>query len=155
MRSKPLWLTLPLLMLAALGIFAWTNPSYQKAFEAKWYYVTGDYENAYRLASEAYAMDRYNRMALTIVQQTRVARKYLAYIREGEDFLRRIEKMVDGGALGRADRARIAMMCEVMLDRYKTLSATPLTDEALVRRAAKVRDEFATLYRSLSKNSLR
>ncbi len=155
MRSKPLWLTLPLLMLAALGLFAWLNPSYRMAFEAKWFYLTGDYENAYRLAFEAYEMDRYNRMALTVVQQTKVARKYLSYVKEGEAFLRRIEKMVDGGALGRADRARIAMMCEVMLDRYKTLSATPLTDKALVGRAAKVREEFATLYRSLSKNSLR
>ena len=153
MRSETgSWLLYGLLLLVALlggmALFAWSNPSYEKAFEAKWYYFTGDYESAYRLAAEAYEMDPYNRVALTVMRQTEVARKYVAYIEEGEAFLRRIEELVEKGPLESADRTRIRMMCEIMLDRYETLSATPLTDENLVKRAAKVRSEFETLYRS-------
>jgi tetratricopeptide (TPR) repeat protein len=149
--SRIVYALLALLLLAGMAVFAWTNPSYQKAFEAKWYYFMGDYDEALRLAKEAYALDRYNRMALTVMTQTEVAERYLDYIREGTEFLRQIEAIADHPPISEADKIRIKMMCEVMIDRYETLTATPLTDEELIERATNLYRKFKTLYTSLFK----
>ena len=149
--SRIVYALLALLLLAGMAVFAWTNPSYQKAFEAKWYYFMGDYDEALRLAKEAYALDRYNRMALTVMTQTEVAERYLDYIREGTEFLRQIEAIADHPPISKADKIRIKMMCEVMIDRYETLTATPLTDEELIERATNLYRKFKTLYTSLFK----
>jgi len=149
--SRIVYALLALLLLAGMAVFAWTNPSYQKAFEAKWYYFMGDYDEALRLAKEAYALDRYNRMALTVMTQTEVAERYLDYIREGAEFLRQIEAIADHPPISEADKIRIKMMCEVMIDRYETLTATPLTDEELIERATNLYRKFKTLYTSLFK----
>ena len=93
MRSKVTYLLFAMLLLGGMALFAWTNPSYQKAFEAKWHYFMGEYDEAYRLAKEAYELDRYNRMALTVMTQTEVAEKYLDYIREGAKYLHLIESI--------------------------------------------------------------
>jgi tetratricopeptide (TPR) repeat protein len=151
MPSKLLWTLIAVALLGALGFFAWTNPSYQKAFEARWYYMTGNYDLAYDLAKEAYQADPYNRMAFTVMTQTEVAKKYLDYIEEGIDYLRRIETIAEKKPISASDRARIKLMCEVMIDRYGTLAATPLTDKELTRRAKEIHDKFQTLYDSLFK----
>ncbi|WP_457595963.1 hypothetical protein [Hydrogenimonas sp.] len=151
MRSKIIYLLFALGLLGGMALFAWTNPSYQKAFEAKWYYFMGDYDTAYRLAKEAYDLDPYNRVALTVMTRTQAAREYLAYIREGVGYLHRIEEMAAGGIVDEADRVRIKMMCEVMLGRYATLTANPLADEELRERARQIYEKFRTLYASLFK----
>ena len=149
MRSKLIYLLLALALLGGMAIFAWTNPSYEKAFEAKWHYFMGEYDEAYRLAKEAYELDPYNRMALTVMTRTETARRYLDYIREGLEYLHRIESIADHPPIDEADKVRIKMMCEVMMERYERLAKTPLSDEELVERARRVYEKFASLYRSL------
>jgi hypothetical protein len=149
MPSKLIYFIIASALLGSMAYFAWTNPSYQKAFEAKWYYLMGEYDTAYQLAKEAYALDHYNRMALTVISQTEIARKYLSYIEEGNTFLQRIEKIAEKTPIEEADKVRIKMMCEVMLDRYDQLAATPLTDQDLVEKAKRIHDEFKKLYASL------
>ena len=149
MPSKLIYLLIASTLLGGMAYFAWTNPSYQKAFEAKWYYLTGEYDTAYQLAKEAYTLDHYNRMALTVISQTEIARKYLSYIEESNAFLQRIERIAEKTPIEEADKVRIKMMCEVMLDRYEQLAATPLTDRDLMEKAKRIRDEFKKLYTSL------
>ncbi|WP_201352462.1 hypothetical protein [Hydrogenimonas urashimensis] len=149
--SRIVYALLALLLLASMAVFAWINPSYQKAFEAKWYYFMGDYDEAYALAKEAYALDPYNRMALTVMTQTEVAERYLGYIREGAAFLRQIEEIANRQPISNADRIRVKMMCEVMIERYEKLIATPLTDEELIERARNIYEKFKNLYTSLFK----
>ncbi|WP_353661847.1 hypothetical protein [Hydrogenimonas sp. SS33] len=149
MGSKFTYLLLALLLLGGMALFAWTNPSYQKAFEAKWHYFMGEYDEAYRLAKEAYRLDPYNRMALTVMTRTERAEKYLAYIRDGLRYLHAIETIADRSPVSEADRARIKMMCEVMLGRYENLAATPLGDEELAERARDIYTKFKTIYRDL------
>jgi len=151
MRSKISYLLLAALLLGGMALFAWTNPSYQKAFEAKWYYFMGDYDAAYALAKEAYRLDPYNRMALTVMTRTEVAERYLAYIREGTRYLRTIEEIAAKRPVDEADRIRIKMMCEVMIGRFEEMDATPLADEELVERARNLYEKFRTLYASLFK----
>ncbi|WP_300363202.1 hypothetical protein [Hydrogenimonas sp.] len=149
--SRIVYALFALLLLGGMAIFAWTNPSYQKAFEAKWYYFMGEYDEAYQLAKEAYELDRYNRMALTVMTQTEVAERYLDYIREGTAFLNKIEEIANRSPIGEADRIRVKMMCEVMMDRFEKMDATPLADDELVERARNIYNKFKSLYTSLFK----
>ena len=145
-------LTIFLLALALLGgmaVFAWTNPSYQKAFEAKWHYFMGEYDEAYRLAKEAYRLDPYNRMALTVMTRTERAEKYLAYIRDGLKYLHAIEEIADHSPVSEADKVRIKMMCEVMLGRYKQIATIPMENEALKQQAKDIFSKFKTIYEDL------
>ena len=149
--SRIVYALFALLLLGGMVVFTWTNPSYQKALEAKWFYFMGDYDRAYELAKEAYDLDRYNRMALTVMTQTEVAEQYLNYVREGTKFLRQIEAIADGPPISEADKIRVKMMCEIMIDRYEKLVATRLTDEELVEQARNIYEKFEILYASLFK----
>ncbi|MCF6202004.1 MAG: hypothetical protein L3J42_07790 [Hydrogenimonas sp.] len=149
MQSKITYLLIALSMLAAMAIFAFTNPSYEKAIEARWLYFMGNYDEAYEVAKEAYELDNYNRMAFTVMRQTEVAKKYLDYIREGERYLKLIEDAANHPPLGEADKVRIKLMCEVMIGKYEKLSPTKLTDKELVERAKQIYKKFKTLYSSL------
>ncbi len=151
MQSKLVYLFVAIFMLAAMVIFALTNPSYEKAFEARWHYFMGNYDEAYKIAKEAYELDRYNRMAFTVMRQTEVAKEYLDYIREGKRYLNLIEDVANHPPIGEADKIRIKMMCEVMIGRYEKLSPTKLTDAELVEQAKEIYKKFQNLYTSLFK----
>ena len=151
MQSKALYLLLALALLGAMAIFAWTNPSYEKAFEAKWYYLTGDYDTALKLAEAAYEEDPYNRMALTTLNRAKIAKIYADYIHEGENYFQTIEAIARHKPIDEADRIRIKMMCEVMLGRYAALPDTPLVDPALKKEAHTIYRKFKELYDSLFK----
>ncbi|WP_456485914.1 hypothetical protein [Hydrogenimonas sp.] len=152
MLSGRIWYALlASMLLISMAIFAWTNPSYEKAFEAKWHYFLGEYDKAYDLAKEAYDLDRYNRMAFTIMTQTDVARKYLDYIEEGQRYLNIIEKIADHPPISEADKIRIKMICEVMMGRYAMLKPTKLTDKKLIDEARAMYERFKTIYDSIFK----
>jgi len=151
MQSRVVYTILALSLLAAMAVFALTNPSYEKAFEARWYYFMGNYDEAYKVAKEAYELDPYNRMAFTVMTQTEVAKRYLDYIREGERYLELIEDTANHPPIGEADKVRIKMMCEIMIGRYERLSPTKLTDKELVERAEEIYGKFKSLYESLFK----
>jgi len=136
------------LFLVGMAAFAFFNPSYEKAFEAKWHYMMGEYDQAYALAKEAYDLDHYNRMAFTIMTQTEVSKQVLDYIREGSDYLRQIDTMMRSD-LSEADRLRIKMMCEVMIEKYPKLAPTKLTDPDLVQEAETIYKKFKNIYSSL------
>jgi len=149
MPSKLFYFLLSVALIGGMALFAWTNSSYQKAFEAEWHYLVGEYDEAYHLAKEAYALDHYNRFALTVMTRTENARTYLAFIREGLTYLDKIQEIADRNTVTKADRARIRMMCEVMIQRYETLAKTPLSDEDLVMRAERIDADFKEIYRKL------
>ncbi len=151
MPSRMFYALLALLLLVGMAIFALTNPSYEKAFEARWQYFMGNYDEAYKIAKEAYELDRYNRMAFTVMTQTEVAKRYLDYIREGERYLSLIEDVANHPPIGEADKVRIKMMCEVMIGKYERMAPTKLTDRELVQRAEEIYRKFRSLYTSLFK----
>ncbi len=151
MQSRMVYAILAVSLLAAMAIFALTNPSYEKAFEARWQYFMGNYDEAYKIAKEAYELDSYNRMAFTVMTQTEVAKRYLDYIREGERYLDLIEDAANHPPIGEADKVRIKMMCEIMIGKYEQLSSTKLTDKELVERAKEIYEKFKSLYASLFK----
>ena len=128
-----------------MGAYFLLNPSYEKSIEAKYYYEVGEYNRAYTLANEAFSMDVYNRMASTIMAQSKTSLKYVKYIDQAKTFLAEINAMAKKESLSDGDRAKIKMMSEIMVDSFVKLAPSIITDKELVARAAKYHDDFEKL----------
>jgi len=153
MQSKLLFVSFAVLLLLLMVLFALTNPSYEKAFKAKYYYYSGNYDQALTLAKEAYELDPYNRVALTVMRQTEIARKFVDYIKEGRTYLKKIEAIADNPPIKQSDKIRIKMMCEVMINRYSSLPTSGLAKSDLIKQAEEVYKKFKRLYVSLFKKT--
>ncbi len=125
------------------------NSSYQDSFEARFYYFIGNYEKAYTLSKRAYEKDSYNKMAFTVFTQSKIALNYEEYIKEGNKYLGKIEKISSSDVYNQADKVRVKMMCEIMIDRYKRLTPTKLTDKSLLENSKKIYMKFKKLYDEL------
>ncbi|WP_226962156.1 hypothetical protein [Sulfurimonas marina] len=123
-------------------LFFLTNPSYEKSLEAKYHYEMGDYNKAYTLASEAFSEDVYNRMASTIMAQSKTSMKYEKYIKEAKQYLREINEMISQDTIDDAQRARIKLMSEIMVESYIKLAPSVITNKELVSQAAKYHKQF-------------
>lgn len=146
-------LLLPLIAFATvvvMGIYFLFNPSYERSIEAKYYYEMGEYEEAYRLANEAFAMDIYNRMAATIMAQSKTSMKYVAFIEQAKGFMREINAMAENENIESAQRAKIKMMAEVVTSSYKKLAPSIITDKALVDEAASYNAKFEQLLEKIT-----
>ena len=93
MRNKILFPLISFGMLLFMGIYFLINPSYQKSMQAKYYFEIGDYKEAYSLANEAFSIDVYNRMASTIMAQSKTSLKYVEYIETAKEYIQRIEEL--------------------------------------------------------------
>ena len=139
-----------LLSLAFVLVFYFSfSQSYQKSFQSRVYYFLGNYQNAYELAKEAYALDPYNRMAFTMLTQSKIAFKYEDYIKEGTEYLKKIESISSKKEPLKNDMIRVKMMCEIMIERYEKLSPTVLTDKALCEEALSIYKKFKKLHEEL------
>ncbi len=134
------------IVLFILFVFFLVNPSYQKSIEAKFYYETGSYKIAYTLANEAFSGDVYNRMASTVMAQSKTALKYVAYLDDAKKYLKEIALMTDKGSVTDAQRAKIKMMCKIMIDSYIKLAPSVITDKKLVSDAQKYFEKFEKLF---------
>ncbi len=129
----------------AMVVYFLLNPSYEKSLEAKYYYEIGDYKKAYERANEAFSLDIYNRMASTIMAQSKIAMKYKKYIDEAKQYLEEINEIVNQESISDADRAKIKLMSEIMVKRYIKLAPSVVTDESLVQEARKYYKNFEKL----------
>ncbi|MDD3324679.1 MAG: hypothetical protein PHN38_06130 [Sulfurospirillaceae bacterium] len=112
-----------------------TNPSYQEAFQARVYYVLGNYAKAKELASSAYAKNGYNKMAFTVMMQSTIALGYENYLKEGSRYLVVIDEISKKSDYTESDKAKVKMICDVMIDSYDGLNATKVTDKNLVKES--------------------
>ena len=133
-----------LLVVVMMSLYIVFNPSYQKSIEAKFYYETGEYKEALVLANEAFSLDVYNRMASTVKAQTLIALKYLSYNNESKEYMNQLNALANHDLLSGADKAKIRIICEIMIGRYTKLSSSIVTDENLVK-------ESATYYKNFEK----
>jgi tetratricopeptide (TPR) repeat protein len=126
-----------------------SNSSYKDSFQARIYYFLGNYKQAYEYANKAYKQDGYNKMAFTVLTQSKIAKSYEKYIVQGNKYLEKIDSISTKKIFSSADRIRIKMMCEVMIDSYGELSPTKLTDITLQENAKKIHLKFKKLYAQL------
>jgi tetratricopeptide (TPR) repeat protein len=142
MKAKILFPLVSLGLIVIMAIYFLINPSYEKSLEAKYYYEIGEYQKAYELANEAFSLDVYNRMASTIMAQSKTSMKYQKYVNQAKEYLREIDAIVSQDSISDAERAKIKMMCEIMIDSYVKLAPSVVTDKALVQEAAHYYQSF-------------
>ncbi len=149
MLSKIILVISSILFLLFSGFYFITDSSYQDSFEARFYYFIGNYTQAYKFAQKAYEKDSYNKMAFTVLVQSKIAKEYVDYIKTGNKYFEKIDKISSKKEYKNDDKARIKLMCEIMLGDYKKLSPTKLTNQDLVDDAKKLNDKFEQLYKEL------
>jgi len=127
------------------------NKSYEKSLEAKVYYYLGNYQASYKLAQEAYTIDHYNRMAFTILTQSKNSIKYLNFINDATIYYEQIDKITDKKTLSSEDKMRISMMCKITIDEYDIIMKykTSFTDDDLIHRATVLKNKFQVILDSL------
>ncbi len=151
MLSKLLTVFVSLFFLSAGVFYFVSNSSYQDSLEARFYYFIGNYQKAYTLAKKAYENNLYNKMAFTVLTQSKKALEYEDYINRGNAYLKKIDLISSNKKYNEADKIRIKMMCEIMIEDYKKLSPTKLTDSSLTEGAKEIYRQFRQLYNELFK----
>jgi|FLOH01.1.fsa_nt_gi hypothetical protein len=145
MKNKIVLFSFAIVVLLVMALSFLINPSYQKSIEAKYYYEIGSYKIAYALANEAFSMDVYNRMASTIMAQSKTSLKYVAYLDDAKKYMQEIDTIASEGSITDAQRAKIKIMCHIMIDSYSKLAPSVITDEALVQETKKYFNKFEKL----------
>ena len=120
-------------VLVVFGIFLYYffSDSYRYSLEAKAYYEMGNYQKAYKLANDAYKLDKYNRMAFTIVTQSKIAIDWEKFIKESEEYFNQIDKISNKETITKADKIKIKMMLEIIMGEYKNLKHSKLLNKDL------------------------
>ncbi|MCK4737370.1 MAG: hypothetical protein KAT10_02345 [Sulfurimonas sp.] len=145
MKPRVLISVLALSLLFIMGVYFLINPSYEKSLRAKYYYEMGDYREAYSLAKEAFSLDLYNRMAATVMAQSKTSLKYVHYIEDAKKYMLNIDEIARHENILDADKARIKLICRIMLSSYIKLAPSVITDDKLVEEAAMYHDKFEKL----------
>lgn len=138
-------------LILLMGIFFLVNPSYEKSIRAKYYFETGAYNEALVLSKEAFAIDVYNRMASTIMAQSITSLKYVDYINMGEKYIKEIDDIATHEFISDADKAKIRLICEIMISSYIKLAPSVITDEELVKQSAHYYQKFEKLLEKVNK----
>ena len=151
MKNRILFPLIALGLLLFMALYFVINPSYQRSIEAKYYYEMGDYREAYTLANEAFSMDVYNRMASTIMAQSKTSLKYVKYIDQAKAYMIEINGMAEQENITAGQRAKIRMMSEIMVDSYVKLAPSVITDSDLVKEAAMYHSNFEKLLEKVNR----
>ncbi len=130
------------------GLFFYSDNSYKLALEAKFYYESKDYEKALNLSQKALDIDIYNKMANTVLNQSKAAIKFSSYIKNGKEYIERIKEMSQG-SVSKVDKERIKMMCEIMIDDFESLRNLALLDAELKSEALNTKEIFVKLKNKL------
>lgn len=151
MNAKVMIPLVALGILIVMGVYFLINPSYEKSIRAKYYYEMGDYNEAYTLAKEAFSMNVYNRMASTVMAQSKTSLKFVDYINLSKKYMKEIQEIAKHDVISDADRARMRTMCEIMVGSYKKLAPSVITDEALVQESTRYYKEFEQLLEKVNR----
>ncbi|MDQ1244458.1 MAG: hypothetical protein QG565_798 [Campylobacterota bacterium] len=152
MKSKMFIPALAIFLLFVMGAYFLINPSYEKSLRAKYYYEIGEYKEAYSLAKEAFSIDIYNRMAATIMTQSQTSLKYVSYIEDAQKYMQIIDEIAFKENISDGDRAKISMICNIMLSAYIKLAPSVITNEDLVKRSAEYQSKFEKLLEKANTN---
>ena len=151
MKTKILFPLIALSMIMVLFMFFLLNPSYEKSIKSKYYYEMGDYKEAYVLASEAFSIDVYNRMASTIMAQSKTSLKYVKYNNTAKEYMKEINVIATHDIISDADKAKMKMMSKIMIDSYIKLAPSVITDRALVEESASHYKNFEKLLEKVTR----
>lgn len=140
-----------IIIIILMSIYVVFNPSYQKSIQAKYYFEIGKYEEALVLAKEAFALDVYNRMSSTIMAQSLISLQYKLYIDDAKKYQAEIDEIATHTIITQKDRAKIRLICGIMVDSYSKLSPSVVTDESLVVSSKKYYLKFEKLLEKVNR----
>lgn len=152
MKSKVLMPVIALSMLLIMVVYFLVNPSYEKSIRAKYYFEVGEYIEAYSLAKEAFSLDIYNRMAATIMAQSTTSLKYVKYNKLAQKYMKEIDEIALHKEISNADKAKIRLMCEIMISSYIKLAPSVITDKELVEKSATYYNSFEKLLEKVNRH---
>ena len=147
MKNK-LSIFIAIFLIILFGLFFYSDNSYKLALEAKFLYENKEYEKALNLSQKALDIDIYNKMANTVLNQSKAAIKFNSYIKNGKEYLERIKKMSQS-SVSKADSERIKMMCDVMIEDFDDLKNSALLDNELKNEALNTKEIFVKLKNEL------
>jgi tetratricopeptide (TPR) repeat protein len=131
-----------------LFFFVFTD-SYKLSMKARVKYFLGEYKIAQELAKEAFELDPYNKMAISILSQSKISVEFVKYIKESKEYLKDIEYITQKKNFSSRDKLKIKMICEVMLGAYKKLNPTVMTDKSLYEECTKYYNDFRKIYEEI------
>ena len=134
-------------------LYYFLDESYRYSLEAKAYYELGEYDKAYKLAQKAYELNKYNRMAFTIVTQADIAKVWEKFIKDSNQYFFEIDSISNKETITKADKIRIKMMLEIIIGEYKNLPTSKLLDKDLEQKAYKNYIKAKELYNGIFKKT--
>ena len=151
MKSKMLILFFAIFLLFIMAVSFLINPSYEKSIKAKYYYEVGEYSEAYSLAQEAFSIDIYNRMASTVMAQSKTSLRYVKYNKQAKKYMSEIDEIALHEDISESDKAKIRLICEIMIGSYTKLAPSIITDKELVQESANYYHKFEKLLEKVNR----
>ncbi|HIP02041.1 MAG TPA: hypothetical protein EYG75_00830 [Campylobacterales bacterium] len=146
---KKLFTTI-LVFVLGLGLFLFAfSDSYKLSLKARVKYFMGEYKEARILAKEAFELDSYNKMAFSILAQSKISVRLLDYIEDSKRYLQKIEELSVKGNFSDADKIKIKFYCEIQLERYDKLAPTVMTDKELYAACTAQYEKFKKIHEEL------
>lgn len=137
-------------LILAFGIFFFTNSgSYQNSLQARVEYFLGNYKKSLTLAKKAYEQDKYNKMAFAMITQSQISLKYKNYLTQGEQYLNSINAISQKTNVTKSDKSKIKIMCEVMVEEFKNLTPTKMTNDSLIENSKNMSQKFQQIHDGL------
>ncbi len=146
---KVIFTTLVLFVAGMLLFFFGFNDSYKYSLEARMKYFTGDYEAARELAKKAFEIDPYNKMAFSILAQSKISAQMADYVKEADRYLKKIDALTNKANFSPRDKLKIKMITEIMIEKFNKLTPTVLTDKELYAECIKRYKKFKTIHDKL------
>ncbi len=146
---KVIFTTLVVFVAGMLLFFFGFNDSYKYSMEARVKYFMGDYEEARALAKKAFDIDPYNKMAFSILAQSKISAQMAEYVKEADNYLQKIDALTNKENFTRRDKLKIKMMTEIMIEKFNKLNPTVLTDKELYAECIKRYEQFKTIHEKL------
>ena len=150
MLSKAFLYILSFIFVLIMAIYLFISDSYKLSVEAKYYYTIEHYDMALELSKKSFELDRYNRMASTIMTQSQIAMLFVEYNQQAQKYLDQIAAIIEKEDVTRADKIKIKFICEIMIEKHKKISETVLTQHNLVAQSRAYLDEFKKLHEKVS-----
>jgi len=145
MKNKLFVVLVGVSILTMMFVYFQINPSYEKSIRAKYHYEMAEYKEAYVLANEAFSLDVYNRMASTVMAQSKISLQYVAYLDDAKNYMKKVNEIATHEVITNADKAKMKLMCKIMIESYVKLAPSVVTDTDLVQEAASYYKNFEHL----------
>ncbi len=150
---KVIFTSLVLFIVGMLLFFFGFSDSYKYSMEARMKYFLGEYQEARVLAKKAFDIDPYNKMAFSILAQSKISASLVDYVKDSDQYLQKIETLSAKENFSDTDKIKIKMMTEVMIEKFHKLNPTVMTDKELYAECIKRYKKFKIINERLFQTS--